>query len=252
MTRQQFYMTVTNRENLLPKTIRLGSEGVWEVGLTDIQYPISFRTHYWSVGAGGTIRFIVEGAAEVTLRLWRAYWRSPTEFAKYVRRKIRRHLAVTANIRSRIGVRYDKRRHAFHVDNPIDSGVRLKFSSELAPSMRLPTDRFIKPGDSVTGESIFGRFNLEYVHVYLDIIHPRIYGTSFKRILRGVPIDKEGVGYGSGRELFRHFNNVHYARVNTRVFDRVTLRMLDVDDRDVDIGEGTVRYTLHFRRIFYK
>lgn len=225
--------TLTNYKTQLPQVINL-SEGEWEVGLVEIQYP---RTWY-NVHKGDVWLRLSLYAEDNRVDMPAGYYDNPAKFIRILKEIMVIELGKKHENFFRI--RYDDASKKVSLD--VNKGVTITLSESMK-SMLGMDQRCLGEGFHDAPFIIDVNQGFYSLYVYCDLVQPRVVGDSLVPLLRIVPVSGK-----TGQTLTKTYENIHYHLVQQKHFSTVEIDIKDDTDRLVPFESGKVIVTLHFRR----
>lgn len=221
--------TLTNYRTRLEKTLDL-SQGEWEVGLWEIQYPHNWQSLKTQVEA--TIRIFDNAAKQFT--------EYPLETGYYTDIQ-----SLLRAINSVVGVKADFRWNsiASRVEVAVTPGYILFFPQTLANMLGLPI-RLPFFEEPLLGTKIHDiKRGLHSLYVYCDLLQHQIVGDRTVPLLRIVPVR------GSlGSVITRTYENVQYMPAKAGQWRDIEIDIRDDSGEPIHFESGKVWVTLHLRR----
>lgn len=229
--------TLTHYRVRLPQFIDL--DGEWEVGLAEIQYPISW---YNVTGSKRRIRVTYRRNQNAKLinkeaMLPEGYYSDVDTLMTELNR-----LMEGVEGREKPAFSYDALSQKVSVD--ITNKHRVKLENSLYSMLGFGgADAWIDDDNKKSSNVVDLAQGFHNLYIYANVVEPRVVGDSLVPLLRIVPIQGN-----HGEVASEVFNPIHYVPLQLRQF-----QMLEVYIRD-DVGDpvaferGKVVVTLHFRR----
>ena len=213
----------------LPQSITLTDE--WEVALTEIHYPHSWknvRGDFWN-------RFYIKQGDDVKAYIVREG-----------------HYSSVQSIVNAMNTLIDNTRHKGKVNFYYDTLTRkitlylqdnrTLFFSDIGPALGFPQEELISQTTTAPREVDLD-LGFHNLYVYCDIVQSQVVGDSHVPLLRIVPV--EG---GDGERLSKIFLNPQYLPVSRKQFESIEVNIKRDTGEKVSFETGRVLLTLHLRR----
>lgn len=225
--------TLTQYRTRLEKSLDL-TEGEWEVGLWEIQFPKSLRNVM--TDAEGRMRVFHggEGQEEVTEHwLGMGYYSDPDSLVRALNSVLKPH------------VRFKWNRVKARVQVSITQGKRMLLPAQLAQMLGVPRLIVCASGEEVYGREISDVCRHPHsMYVYCDLVQHQRVGDSMVPLLRIVPLSGK-----SGTIVTRAYENVQYLPAKGGHWESIEIDIRDDTGVPIPFESGKVWMTLHLRRV---
>ncbi len=277
-----FYLTLpsntvaegnTTSEFIVPMAYNMELTGEWQVGLAEIQYPVSFNTvkgagfsittadyndekgthkklYYVPLGASHFItpQALVNALNHDVQQFWadkaKQFIKDGPKMTKLTQKQINDAIrameqAKTTSIRFQFND--DLKRITIDVD------TKMIFSVELDPKLKYMLG--MKKGEISWNGTTKGDYypdingGVDSMYIYCSIITPQYVGDVRAPLLKGVPLRG---AWGENVDI--DYPNVHYVDVLTNSFDRVVISIKGSDGQPISFDYGKLLIKLHFRK----
>lgn len=231
----------------------LDLKGEWEVGLTELIYPHTWRniTEY-----GNEYEYVLGNSLELAdgrprngneyehddsdtkkIRIPSGYYESPNDIIKVINYQ---------KFNDRISISYNK--HTKKVKVSLKKYAQLKFLSGLAECLGFPPGEVVSnvSTPSSTFESPFiadPHADFKLLYLYSDIVEPQIVGDTVAPLLRVIPVKGE-----DGDMIHEVFDRPHYIPVTRKNFQTIETVIRTHTGRLVSFDRGKLIVKLHFRQ----
>jgi len=123
---------------------------------------------------------------------------------------------------------------------------QLRFSHNLRTLLGFSSDRFTASGNLIGNKIADINEGFHSIHVYCDLLEPRVVGDVFAPLLSVIPIQ----GY-NGDYIHQRYENIHYHPLltkNLKNFCEIRITLRDDPGEKVKFESGKVIVTLHLRK----
>lgn len=221
--------TLTEYRVQLPQCIRLADE--WEVAVTEIQYPHSWK----NVHGDKWNRFYIEdGQAVKYFDLPPGHYTTVSSVIKNLNGALK-----DSPYEKKLWFTYDKlsRRITVH----IEGGIKM-FFSDLGPMLGLDYSIFYDKTTTAPREVDLDH-GFHNLYVYCDIVETQFVGNAQVPLLRIVPVEGN-----DGERVTNTFTSPQYLPVSRKEFETIEVNIRRDSGEIVPFEAGRLLVTLHFRR----
>jgi hypothetical protein len=223
--------TLTNYFTKLPQSIEL--EGKWEVALSEIQYP---RT--WRNIIGNEAYLVVSNTNENWTRsiiLSAGLYDTPEKLIKCLNDL----LEVSIEF-GNIIFTYDDITH--NITLYVEHYYTLLLGEKLVQILGLGQNSF--SSGKYIGKNVVDIYQGFYsMYVYCNIVEQQIVGDSLVPLLRIIPVEGQ-----HGYLVTKTYENPHYLPVQVKQFQTIEIDIRDDTGKPIPFERGKVVVSLHFRR----
>lgn len=275
---KNFYMTLLSNSSMdyypenrtssftvqLPRYMYL--DGLWEVALTEIQYPYTFsnvesdQTEIKLLTTEITADFIEwwehteDRLAEPPFESKRStHFITPGYYSeiKDIVDEINDTIAIETT--QPMFFAYNERAHRVKCENNIiEVGRKWIQTCELSP--RLALQLGFQPNITIERKSIADHvvnsgIIPDKMLIYCDILEPQLFGDSWAKVLRLINSNAGNNHPYFGQPCSVSFNVPQYTLVQRKHFESITIDIKDIEAKLMPFAYGTLTVKLHFRRI---
>ena len=221
----------------LPKTLHLSHR--YEVALSEIQFPVSWKTFSKNSSYSFRTRNIEKGWTHY-LYLPVAYYHTLEEFVNEINVTLDGYLKISENDPTSITLQIDKLTQKVIIN--CKEHYRIRFTSETNDVLGLE-DKWYKDKRTIAPYTYDISRGFSAMYVYCSVCAPQIVGNVYAPLLRAVAAKGE-----RGDHIIKSYSEPHYIPVNTDEVNTIEINIKDDTARDVPFTFGKVICKLHFRQ----
>ena len=218
----------------LPRRLHLRNK--YEVGLAEIQYPVTWLTF----SSYDQHKFIIEHEGEQTqYYLALANFKDIEELIASMKLKSDSYVSMKRLRRREINWDYNSTTNT--VSHRIGQGFKVHLSEECADVLGYSSTVLTDSGSANRSSQITrGRYSF---FIYTNVVDPQIVGDVYAPLLRTVAIRGE-----RGQIVTETFDQPHYVPVSTSELSTIEVQIKDDSGEDILFKSGKVICKLHFRQ----
>ena len=274
---KNFYMTLLSNSSMdyypenrtssftvqLPRYMYL--DGLWEVALTEIQYPYTFsnveedQTEINLQTIDITDEFIEwwsnteDRTTPPFEKKWSTHYITPGYYSdiKDIVAEINDTIAVETT--QPMFFAYNERAHRVKSENNVIE-VSRKWIHTCKLSPRLGLQLGFQPNKAILGRGLHAQHVVnsgvipDKMLIYCDILEPQLFGDSWGKVLRLINTNAGNNQPYFGQACSVNFNVPQYTPVQQKHFESITIDIKDIEAKLMPFAYGTLTVKLHFRR----